>query len=68
MREINITNDVIELLQKMIKSKSSTNAMLKAMALKGWNESCNDWNGFVNLLEERNLDKIFTDYEFFIRY
>lgn len=68
MREINITNDVIDFLNKMIKSKASTNSIIKEMSMKGWNESCNDWEGFVALLEKRNLDRIFYEYEFYIRY
>ncbi len=68
MREINITNDVIDFLRRSIKSNHSTATILKEMAVKGWNESCNDWGGFVALLEKRNLDKIFYEYEFYIRY
>ena len=68
MREINITNEVIDFLNKMVKSKASTQAILKAMAQKGWSESCNDWEGFVALLDKGNLDRIFYEYEFFIRY
>lgn len=68
MREINITNDVIDFLRRSIKNNYTTNTILKEMALKGWGESCNDWNGFVALLEKRNLDKIFYEYEFYIRY
>ena len=68
MREINITNEVTDFLNKMVKSNVSTGAILKKMAFKGWSESCNDWEGFVALLEKKNLSRIFYEYEFFIRY
>lgn len=68
MKEINITNEVMDFLNKMVKANTSTDAILRRMALKGWDESCNDWEGFVALLEKRNLDRIFYEYEFYIRY
>jgi hypothetical protein len=68
MRELNITNDVIDFLKKSFNNKLSTAAIIKEMIAKGWNESCNDWEGFVALLDKRNLDRIFYEYEFYIRY
>ena len=68
MKEINITNEVMDFLNKMVKANTSTDVILRRMALKGWNESCNDWEGFVALLEKRNLDRIFYEYEFYIQY
>jgi hypothetical protein len=68
MKEINITNDVINFLSKVFKSNISTDIILKKMAQNGWKESCNDWGGFIELLEKKDLNKIFYEYEFFIRY
>lgn len=68
MREVNITNDVIDFLKIELSKNTPAEKILRGMSLKGWEGSCNDWEGFVALLNEGNLDKIFLEYEFYIRY